>query len=59
MKLAGPATLWQITGANLDATNRVGQPPQVEPKESSLGGAGSSLTVAPISIDIYRFPVAE
>jgi alpha-N-arabinofuranosidase len=59
MKLAGPATLWQITGANLDAANRVGQPPQVELKESRLGGAASSLTVAPISINVYRFAVTE
>jgi alpha-N-arabinofuranosidase len=59
MKLAGPSTLWRITGARADATNRVGQPPQVELKESSPGGAASSITVAPISIDVYRFPVTE
>jgi alpha-L-arabinofuranosidase len=59
VNLAGTSTLWQITGANLDAANRVGQPPQVELKESPLGGAASSVTVAPISINIYRFPVTE
>ena len=57
MKLSGPATLWQITGANLDAANSVGQPPQVELKESQSGDATSSITVAPISISVYRFPV--
>ncbi len=57
-KLAGPATLWQITAASLDAANRVGQRAEVELKESQVG-AGRSLTVAPISINVYRFPVAE
>jgi alpha-L-arabinofuranosidase len=57
-KVAGPATLWQVTGANLDAANRVGQPAQVELKESQVAAAGP-LTVAPISINVYRFPVAE
>jgi alpha-L-arabinofuranosidase len=57
-KLAGAATLWQITAAQLGAANRVGQPAEVELKESP-SGAGGSLTVAPISINIYRFPVTE
>jgi alpha-L-arabinofuranosidase len=57
-KVAGPPTLWQITAANLDAANRVGQPAQVELKESQLGADGF-LTVAPISINVYRFPVTE
>ncbi len=56
--LAGPATLWQITAASLDAANRVGQPAQVELKESHVG-AGVSLAVAPISINVYRFPVTD
>jgi alpha-N-arabinofuranosidase len=57
-KLAGPATLWQITAATLDAANVVGQPAQVELKESQTA-ADSSLTVAPISINVYRFRVTE
>ena len=44
--------------AGLDAANRAGQPAQVELKESQVG-AGGSLAVAPISINVYRFPVAE
>jgi alpha-N-arabinofuranosidase len=56
--LAGPATLWQITAANLEAANHVGQPPQVELKESPVAAA-RSLTVAPISINVYRFPVTD
>ncbi len=58
VKLGGPATLWQITGANLEAANRAGQAPQVELKESQIA-AGRSLAVAPISINVYRFPVTD
>ena len=57
-RLSGPAILWQTTGNSLDAANRVGQAPQVEVKETTIGEAPHSLTVAPISINIYRFPVA-
>ncbi len=59
MKLLGPAALWRITAASLDAVNRAGQPPQVELKKSQLDGASGSLMVAPISISVYRFPVTE
>ena len=47
-----------MTGKGLDAADRVGQAPQVEVKETTIGEAPHSLTVAPISINIYRFPVA-
>ena len=58
MRVAGPSTLWRMTGSSLDAANRVGQASQVEVKEIAIGEA-HSVTVAPISISIYRFPVAE
>jgi alpha-N-arabinofuranosidase len=57
-RLAGNATLWQMTGKDLDAANHVGQTPQVEVTESAIGEAPATLSVAPISIDIYRFAVA-
>jgi alpha-N-arabinofuranosidase len=57
--LAGPSTLWQLTGSSLDAANHVGQPPQVEVKETSIGDAPGSLAVAPASVNVYRFPVAQ
>ncbi|MFP5230071.1 MAG: alpha-L-arabinofuranosidase C-terminal domain-containing protein [Acidobacteriota bacterium] len=56
--LSGKATLWQMTGSSLDAANHVGKPPQVEVKETSVGGTPGTLTVAPISLDIYRFPLS-
>ena len=56
-RLAGPSTLWQLTGKDLEAANRVGQPPQIEIKQVMIGDVPKSLSVAPISIDIYKFPV--
>jgi alpha-N-arabinofuranosidase len=56
-RLAGPSTQWQMTGSSLDAANHVGQPPQVVVKETSIGNVPATITVAPISINIYRFPV--
>ena len=38
-RLAGPSTLWQMTGNSLDAANHVGQPPQVAVKEIPIGDA--------------------
>jgi len=58
VRLAGKSTLWQMTGKDLNAANRVGQEPQVEAKEIELGDAQQALSVAPISVDVYRFPVA-
>jgi alpha-N-arabinofuranosidase len=58
-QLAGPSTLWQMTGKSLDAANHAGQAPQVEVKEIAIGAAPHSLTVAPISVNIYRFPITE
>ena len=57
-RLNGSPTLWQITGKDLDAANHVGQPPQVEVKQAPLGEVSTSLSIAPISINMYRFPVA-
>jgi alpha-L-arabinofuranosidase len=57
--LTGNAMLWQMTGKNLDAVNRVGQPPEVEVKETTIGGASIKLSVPPISVNIYRFPLAQ
>jgi alpha-N-arabinofuranosidase len=59
VRLSGPATLWQLTGSSLDAANHVGEPAQVQVKEISVGNARQIMTVAPISVNIYRFPIVE
>jgi alpha-N-arabinofuranosidase len=57
-KLAGASKAWILSGSNLDAANRVGEPEQVQVKETSLANAPSSITVAPYTVSIYRFSVA-
>jgi hypothetical protein len=47
-----------MTGASLDAENHVGQPAKVAVKEIAIGDAPQSVLVTPISVNIYRFPVA-
>jgi alpha-L-arabinofuranosidase len=58
VRLAGSSTQWQLSGATLDAENHVGQPPQIEVKEVALGDAPSAVSVAPNTVNIYRFQVA-
>src|SRR6202041_1950229 len=58
-RLTGPSTLWQLTGATVDAANRVSQPPQVEIKQIPISQAPGTISVAPITVNIYRFPVAQ
>ena len=53
--VAGPSTLWQMTGSSLDAANHVGAPPQVVVKEIAREKSSSTITVAPASINIYKF----
>lgn len=57
-KLDGSGKAWILSGTNLDASDRVGQPAGVQVKETSLAHAPSSITVAPYTVSIYRFPVA-
>ncbi len=56
LRVGGNGEVWQMTGKSLEATNRVGQPPQVEVKQTPMGNA-STMTAAPKSIDIYRWAV--
>jgi alpha-N-arabinofuranosidase len=58
-QLSGATRLWQLTGSNPDAVNRAGQPEQLAIKESSIGEAPTSISVAPISVNIYEFPITQ
>jgi alpha-N-arabinofuranosidase len=58
-RLSGKGRLWRMTGNDLDAANHVGQKPQVEVKETEIEEKPATISVAPISIDIYRFPLAQ
>jgi alpha-N-arabinofuranosidase len=55
--LTGNPRVWRMTGNNVEAANKVGQPPQVEVKETAVGAASPELFAPPISINIYQFTV--
>jgi alpha-N-arabinofuranosidase len=57
--LGGPSKVWQMTASSPTAYNHVGEPAQITVKETSLGSAPSTISVAPFSITIYRLPVAQ
>ena len=48
---------WKFTGAGLEASNRVGQAPQLQIAESAFHPA-RTLSIAPLSIELYQFPAA-
>jgi hypothetical protein len=48
-----------LTADKADAVNHAGQPAQLAIKQSSLGDAPATITIAPISVNIYQFPVVE
>ena len=58
-QISNTATLWRMTGKTLEAANKVGQDPQVGVEESTFGGTSPTFSVAPISIEIYRFPLVQ
>jgi hypothetical protein len=58
MQPTGSATLWVMTGPGPDASNHVGQPAQVDIKQSSVA-ATKTLNVAPLTINVYQFPLAN
>ena len=59
VQLAGKSTLWQMTAKDLNAANRVGEKPQVEIQEVAMDSVPQTLSVAPYSVNIYQFPVAQ
>ena len=56
-EVGGSGTMWKLTGSTLDAANHVGQPSQVKVEETPASSVRGAITVAPISVNIYRFPV--
>lgn len=58
LRVIGSPTLWEMTGGSLEAVNRLGEPAQVTVTQRRLAGTRASLSVPPISVDVYRFPIA-
>jgi alpha-N-arabinofuranosidase len=59
LHVGGPSTLWKLTADNVSAVNRAGKAPQIGIKEIAFGDAPHSLSVAPISVNIYRLPIIQ
>ncbi|MGH9585797.1 MAG: alpha-N-arabinofuranosidase, partial [Acidobacteriaceae bacterium] len=57
MHLGAHPTVWKITGKDLQAADQVEQAPQVTITKSMVNGSGHEVSVAPISVNIYRFAV--
>jgi alpha-N-arabinofuranosidase len=55
----GRGTVWRLTGASLDAANKVGAPPGVTIRQQTVGPLGRTLTVPAISTSIYRFALKD
>jgi hypothetical protein len=58
-KLGGRPTLWRMTGSSVRAADTLGHQPQVVVKKFVMRGIPRAVTVAPISIDIYRIPLVR
>jgi alpha-N-arabinofuranosidase len=58
-KTHGRGTVWRLTGANINAENKLGEPPGVTLQQASVPPLGGKLTLPPISTSIYNFPVTD
>jgi alpha-L-arabinofuranosidase len=56
LALRDAGTQWAIAAPNLQAQNVPGRPAQVKIVESPLTAVPAALTVAPLSVTLYRFP---
>ncbi len=50
--------LWRLTGTNLNAVNRLGQPPQVSVQEEEFDSSTTTLTTEPYSVEIRAYTKA-
>lgn len=57
LKTRGAGRQWLLTGASLDAANKVGAAPGVSVRESNVPALGKRLTVPATATVIYAFPV--
>jgi alpha-N-arabinofuranosidase len=48
--------VWSLVGKDVDATNMVGQKPNVVIHEASFDASATTFKIAPLSIKIYCFP---
>lgn len=58
LRTRGAGTQWLLTGASLEAANKVGQPAGVAIAAEKVPALGRQLTVPAISTSIFEFPLA-
>jgi alpha-L-arabinofuranosidase len=59
LQIRDSGKVWRLTGKDLDAANKVGQPPGVTVREAQAPRLSRALTVPPISTSIYEFPLRQ
>lgn len=57
LHVRGPGKVWRLSGASLEAANKVGQEPGVTIREEPAPRLGGRLTVPAISTSIFEFPL--
>jgi alpha-N-arabinofuranosidase len=56
-KLASAGKLWRMAPDSIDATVLVDRKPEVQVEEQTLGALPGTVTVHPVSVSIYSYPV--
>jgi len=59
LRTRGAGAQWVLTGATLEAANKVGQPAGVTIAEKKVPALGRQLTVPAISTSVFEFPIAR
>jgi alpha-L-arabinofuranosidase len=57
-RIAGAPTLWVMTGETLDAADKLNEKPEVTVKRIAQDRIPGTLSIAPISLNFYRLPIA-
>jgi alpha-N-arabinofuranosidase len=57
VRLTDAGRVWFMAPSSVNAMKVVGQPPQVEVQERELNLTTNVMAIAPISVNIYEFPV--
>jgi len=59
LRSRGPGKAWRLGDGRLEAVNKVGQPAQVNIKESATGPLNGHINVPPLCAVIYEFPIVR
>jgi len=57
VEVGGKSRMWLMTGPKVDSADVLGKPPEVATVETPIAEVPQKVSIAPISINIYEFPV--